>query len=67
MMEGKIDTVGCKEMHPMQVQALRKGVERTMRLAVCTDDDAIIEDVTEHVNDMIQLFGGLGVKVDVMD
>jgi hypothetical protein len=54
-------------MHPMQVQALLKVVERTMRLAVCSDDDDIIEDVTEHVNDMIQLFGGLGVKVDVMD
>ena len=67
MMEDKIDTVVFKEMHPMQVQALLKVVERTMRLAVCTDDDDIIEDVTEHVNDMIQLFGGLGVKVDVMD
>ncbi len=38
MMEDKIDTVGFKEMHPMQVQALMKVVERTMRLAVCTDD-----------------------------
>tara|TARA_E500000318_G_C3567806_1_gene216488 strand:- start:3241 stop:3444 length:204 start_codon:yes stop_codon:yes gene_type:complete len=67
MMEDKIDTVGLKEMHPMQVQALLKVVDITMRLAVCSNDDAIIEDVTEHVNDMIQLFGGLGVKVDVMD
>jgi hypothetical protein len=66
MMEDKIDTVGFKEMHPMQVQALLKVVDITMRLAVCSNDDAIIEDVTEHVNDMIQLFGGLGVKVDVM-
>ena len=67
MMEEKIDTVGFKQMHPMQVQALLKVVERTMRLAVCSDDDDIIEDVTEHVNDMSQSFGGLGVKVDVMD
>ena len=67
MMEDKIDTVGLKEMHPMQIQALLKVVDITMRLAVCSNDDAIIEDVTEHVNDMIQLFGGLGVKVDVMD
>lgn len=66
MMEDKIDTVGLKEMHPMQIQALLKVVDITMRLAVCSNDDAIIEDVTEHVNDMIQLFGGLGVKVDVM-
>ena len=62
MMEEKIDTVGFKEMHPMQVQALLKVVDKTMRLAVCSDDDAIIEDVTEHVNDMIQLFGSLFQK-----
>jgi hypothetical protein len=28
-MEEKIDTVGFKQMHPMQVQALLKVVERT--------------------------------------
>jgi len=42
-------------------------VENAMRLAVMTDDDDIIEEVTHHVNNMVQLFGGLGVKVDCLE
>ena len=67
MIEKNLKTVGFSQMHEMQVQALLEVVENTMRLAVMTNDGDIIEEVTHHVNDMIQLFGGLGVKVDCME
>jgi len=67
MIEKNLKTVGIGQMHPMQVTALMEVIENTMRLAIMTDDDDIIEEVTHHVNNMIQLFGGLGVKVDCLE
>jgi len=67
MIEKNLKTVGFSDMHNMQVQAVLEVIEKAMRLAVMTDDDDIIEEVTHHVNNMVQLFGGLGVKVDCLE
>tara|TARA_R110000803_G_scaffold16161_1_gene44370 strand:+ start:42 stop:245 length:204 start_codon:yes stop_codon:yes gene_type:complete len=59
-------SLGVDQMHPMQIAALMKLVNTSLRLASMIDDD-ILEQVESEANDLVQLFGGVGVKVDVIE
>jgi len=41
-------------------------VNTSLRLASMIDDD-ILEEVEAEANDLVQLFGGIGVKVEVSE
>ena len=60
----KFKSLGIDQMHPMQLAALMQLVNTSLRLASMIDDD-ILEEVEEEANDLVQLFGGVGVKVEV--
>jgi|TARA_R110000744_G_scaffold376506_1_gene490781 hypothetical protein len=60
----KFKSLGIDQMHPMQIAALMNLVNTSLRLASMIDDD-ILEEVEEEANDLVQLFGGVGVKVEV--
>tara|TARA_R110002153_G_scaffold141257_2_gene292278 strand:- start:6042 stop:6284 length:243 start_codon:yes stop_codon:yes gene_type:complete len=62
---GKINTVGLKDMHPMQVEALMELISMTINLASQTKDMGVLEDVESYCDEMVKLFGGVGVKLDV--
>tara|TARA_R110000787_G_scaffold277003_1_gene386094 strand:- start:3841 stop:4044 length:204 start_codon:yes stop_codon:yes gene_type:complete len=62
----KFKSLGVDQMHPMQIAALMKLVNTSLRLASMIDDD-ILEQVESEANDLVQLFGGVGVKVDVIE
>ena len=61
----KINTVGLKDMHPMQVEALMELISMTINLASQTKDMGVLEDVESYCDEMVKLFGGVGVKLDV--
>jgi Mg/Co/Ni transporter MgtE len=63
----KFKSLGLKQMHPMQVEALMNMVNISLRLASMIDDDDILEEVEAEANDLVQLFGGIGVKVEVSE
>tara|TARA_R100000541_G_scaffold337_2_gene2068 strand:- start:445 stop:648 length:204 start_codon:yes stop_codon:yes gene_type:complete len=60
----KFKSLGLDQMHPMQLAALMRLVNTSLRLASMIDDD-ILAEVEEDANDLVQLFGGVGVKVEV--
>ena len=61
----KIKTLGLKDMHRMQVQALREFVGRTIELAARTNNTIMMDDVEAMSDELIKLFGGVGVRVEV--
>ena len=52
-------------MHPMQVEALMDVINLSIQLASMLDDDEILEEVENKANDLVQLLGGGGVRVEV--
>ena len=60
-----IQTLGLKDMHRMQVQALMEFVGTAIELAARTNDTIIMEDVEAMSDELIKLFGGVGVRVTV--
>ena len=63
----KIKTVGLREMHPVQVKHLMELVGMTLNLAANTGDDEIMDDAEHLCDEMVKLFGGVGVTMTVED
>ena len=59
----RIGSVGLKDMHRMQVQALMEFVGTTIELAARTNDTVIMDDDEAMSDELIKLFGGVGVRV----
>ena len=52
-------------MHPMQVKALTSLMGVALELAVQIDDQELLDNVEADCNELLQLFGGNGIKVTV--
>jgi hypothetical protein len=61
----KIKTVGLRDMHPMQVNHLIEIVSMTLNLAAMTRDADILEEAEAHCDELIKLFGGVGVSTSI--
>ena len=64
-MNEPIKTLGFKEMHPMQVEALVDLINRALNLACLTGDEEIIQEIEQASDEVIHLFGGNGVTVKI--
>ncbi len=64
-MNEPINTLGFKEMHPMQVEALVDLINRALNLACITGDEEIIQEIEQASDEVIHLFGGNGVSVKI--
>jgi hypothetical protein len=60
-------TLGLKEMHNFQVEALLEFVHDALNLAAMTGDKDIVADVEQSADELIRLFGGTGVSVTFQD
>ena len=58
-------TLGLKDMHPMQIRALMDFVEMSIEIAAVTGNKDAVRDVEAAADDLIRLFGGNGVKVEI--
>ena len=61
----EIKSLGFKEMHPMQVEALVDLINRALSLACMTGDEEIIQEIEQSSDEVIHLFGGNGVSVKI--
>ena len=61
----EIKSLGFKEMHPMQVDALVDLINRELNLACLTGDEEIIQEIEQSSDEVIHLFGGNGVSVKI--
>ena len=62
--ESKIKTLGFKDMHEEQAQALLNLVDAALSLAAATDCDTVFTQMHEIAEDTVILFGGTGIDVE---
>ncbi len=62
-MEENIKTVGLKDMHQMQVKALFEFIGLALDTAAETGNIKAIHKIEYEADELVQLFGGCGVKV----
>jgi hypothetical protein len=58
-------TLGLKDMHPMQIEALMEFIGITLNLASLTNDMEVVAETEAFADELIKLFGGNGVKVNI--
>jgi len=61
----KFNSVGLKDMHPMQIQALVSLIELSLDLASHFEEEDVIREVEEKADNLIRLLGGNGVMVEL--
>jgi hypothetical protein len=61
----KFKSMGFKDMHPMQVEAIMDLVGIALNLASTCEDNDILEETTAHCDELVKLFGGSGVRLSV--
>tara|TARA_R110000782_G_scaffold81403_5_gene160789 strand:- start:57 stop:272 length:216 start_codon:yes stop_codon:yes gene_type:complete len=60
-------TLGLKDMHTLQVRALLEFVNDAVTLAAMTGDGEIVDEIEQSADEMIRMFGGVGVTITVVD
>lgn len=61
----KFESIGFKDMHPMQVEALTELVGIALNLASLAEDNEIFEETAAYCDELVKLFGGSGVSMSV--
>jgi hypothetical protein len=65
MIDKNIPSLGFREMHPMQVEAIVNFINLSINLAVITGDEDIIQEIENAADDMVHILGGNGVSIKV--
>jgi hypothetical protein len=60
-------TLGLKDMHTLQVRSLLDFVNDAVTLAAMTGDAEIVDEIEQSADEMIRMFGGVGVTISVVD
>ena len=63
MFEKNFKSLGIKDMHSMQIEALMEFVGTALHLAALCEDREILDETEELADNLVRLFGGNGVKV----
>ena len=61
----KFESLGFKDMHPMQVDALTELVGIALNIASLAEDNEIFEETAAYCDELVKLFGGSGVSMSV--
>jgi hypothetical protein len=64
-MINKFESLGFKDMHPMQVEALTELVGIALNLASLAEDNEIFEETAAYCDELVKIFGGSGVSMSV--
>ncbi len=65
MIDPKMKTLGMKDMHPAQVEALIDFVATSLNLAHLTNDQDMMDETEAAADELIRMFGGNGIRVTV--
>jgi len=60
-----VKSIGFKDMHPMQTEALMDLIVVTLNLAAKPEDLKQLANVESDCDELVKLFGGAGVSVTV--
>ena len=62
-----IKAMGFKQMHLVQVEAVKELIGMALNLAAMTDDDDIVEETEATCDELVRLFGGSGITFNRVD
>jgi hypothetical protein len=65
MIDKDMQTVSFRQMHAMQIEALTDFIAMAINLASAVGDEFLVDDVTDAADELVKMFGGNGVQVEV--
>lgn len=65
MIDKNMKTVSFSQMHELQIEAVSDFIGMTIKLASFVGDQDLVDEVTEAADELVKLFGGNGVDVEV--
>ena len=67
MIDPDMKTLGLRQMHPMQVEALMDFIGWAVDLSVISMDENLIQETEGMADELVRMFGGKGVRIEVED
>jgi hypothetical protein len=60
-------TLGLRQMHPMQIEALMDFIGWAIDLSVLSMDEGLVQETEASADELVRMFGGKGVRIEVED
>ena len=67
MIDPDMKTIGIKQMHPMQIEALMDFIGWAVDLSVLSMDENLVQETEASADELVRMFGGKGVRIEVED
>ena len=67
MIDPDMKTLGLRQMHPMQVEALMDFIGWAVDLSVLSMDENLVQETEASADELVRMFGGKGVRIEVED
>jgi|TARA_R100001460_G_scaffold95738_1_gene137961 hypothetical protein len=67
MIDPDMKTLGLRQMHPMQIEALMDFIGWAVDLSVISMDEGLVQETEGMADELVRMFGGKGVRIEVED
>ncbi len=67
MIDPDMKTLGLRQMHPMQIEALMDFIGWAIDLSVLSMDEGLVQETEGMADELVRMFGGKGVRIEVED
>ena len=67
MIDPDMKTLGLRQMHPMQIEALMDFIGWAVDLSVLSMDENLVKETEGMADELVRMFGGKGVRIEVED
>jgi hypothetical protein len=67
MIDPDMKTLGLRQMHPMQIEALMDFIGWAVDLSVISMDENLVQETEGMADELVRMFGGKGVRIEVED
>ena len=67
MIDPDMKTLGLRQMHPMQIEALMDFIGWAVDLSVLSMDEGLVQETEGMADELGRMFGGKGVRIEVED
>ena len=67
MIDPDMKTLGLKQLHPMQIEALMDFIGWAVDLSVLSMDENLVQETEGMADELVRMFGGKGVRIEVED
>lgn len=67
MIDPDMKTLGLRQMHPMQIEALMDFIGWAIDLSVLSMDENLVQETEASADELVRMFGGKGVRIEVED